>query len=572
MKFLFGYIKPYKKPMLIGLSVKVLATVVELLLPVILAHILDNVILSLNVVGVVFYGILMILCSLAACVFHIIANRSAARVSSLISEHIRKDLFEKTLKLSARQTDRFTIPSLESRITSDTYNVHHFINMMQRMGVRAPILLMGGITITLFMDAYLSLIMLATIPFIFVVVFLISRRGIPLYTRVQHSVDGMVRVVREDTQGIRVIKALSKNDYENRRFEEHNKKLSRDERRAGIIMGIPKPVMTLLMNLGICGVVAVSATRVESNLSSAATVIAFMQYFTQISMSLMVLSRIFVMYTKCAASSQRIAEVITTPDEFYVTEDKEKIDTDSHISFENVNFSYLGKKNNVENVSFGLQKGGSLGIIGATGSGKSTLVKLLMRFYDADSGVIRIGGRNITSYTREELTAKFGVALQNDFLYSDTIMENIRFGRDISDEDVARAAEIAQAKEFIEAIPDGYSHVLAPRGTNLSGGQKQRLLISRAIAARPEILILDDSSSALDYKTDANLRRALRDKLAETTVITVAQRVSSVKSCDLILVLDEGRVIGRGTHGELLVSCPEYKEISDSQMGGAIIE
>ena len=572
MKFLFGYIKPYKKPMLIGLSVKVLGTVVELLLPVILAHILNNVILSLNVGKVIFYGILMILCSFAACVFNIIANRSAARVSSLISEHIRKDLFEKTLKLSARQTDRFTIPSLESRITSDTYNVHHFINMMQRMGVRAPILLMGGITITLFMDAYLSLIMLATIPFIFVVVFLISRRGIPLYTKVQHSVDGMVRVVREDTQGIRVIKALSKNDYENRRFEEHNKKLSRDERRAGIIMGIPKPVMTLLMNLGICGVVAISATRVESNLSSAPTVIAFMQYFTQISMSLMVLSRIFVMYTKCAASSRRIEEVVTTPDEFYVTEDKSRIDTDSHISFEKVNFSYLGKKNNIENVSFDLQKGGSLGIIGATGSGKSTLVKLLMRFYDVDSGVIRIDGRNITSYTRVELTAKFGVALQNDFLYSDTIIENIRFGRDISDEDVVRAAEIAQAREFIEAIPDGYSHVLAPRGTNLSGGQKQRLLISRAIAARPEILILDDSSSALDYKTDSNLRRALRDKLTETTVITVAQRVSSVKSCDLILVLDEGRVIGSGTHEELLVSCPEYKEISDSQMGGAIIE
>lgn len=573
MKFLLRYINPYKWRMLRGFAIKVCGTVTELFLPVILTYILENVIGTLDVGKVVFYGALMIVCSVLTCVLNVVANRMAARVSTDISQHMRKDLFEKTLYLSARQTDKFTVASLESRITSDTYNVHHFINMMQRMGVRAPILLFGGVTITLIMDAHLALVMIATLPIIFAVVYLISRCGVPLYTKVQKSIDRMVGVVREDTQGIRVIKALSKNEYENRRYNEVNERLSRDERTAGIVMGIPNPVMTLLMNLGICGVVALSAVRVSENLSSSATVIAFMQYFTQISMAMMVLSRIFVMYTKCAASARRIGEVIDTPDEFTVEEFKEeKIDTDAHIAFENVSFSYFGKKNNLENVNIRLRKGDTLGIIGATGSGKTTLIKLLMRFYDVSSGEIKINGMPISSYKRAELSSMFGVAMQKDFLYSDTILENIRFGRDIRDEDVHRAAKIAQAADFIEALPDGYLHILAPGGTNLSGGQRQRLLIARALAARPEILILDDSSSALDYKTDANLRRALREELADTTVITVAQRVSSVMSCDLILVLDDGKVIGMGAHDELLSCCPEYKEISDSQMGGAIVE
>ena len=573
MKFLLRYINPYKWRMLRGFAIKVCGTVTELFLPVILTYILENVIGTLDVGKVVFYGVLMIVCSVLTCVLNVVANRMAARVSTDISQHMRKDLFEKTLYLSARQTDKFTVASLESRITSDTYNVHHFINMMQRMGVRAPILLFGGVTITLIMDAHLALVMIATLPIIFAVVYLISRCGVPLYTKVQKSIDRMVGVVREDTQGIRVIKALSKNEYENRRYNEVNERLSRDERTAGIVMGIPNPVMTLLMNLGICGVVALSAVRVSKNLSSSATVIAFMQYFTQISMAMMVLSRIFVMYTKCAASARRIGEVIDTPDEFTVEKfEEEKIDTDAHIAFENVSFSYFGKKNNLENVNIRLRKGDTLGIIGATGSGKTTLIKLLMRFYDVSSGEIKINGMPISSYKRAELSSMFGVAMQKDFLYSDTILENIRFGRDIRDEDVHRAARIAQAADFIEALPDGYLHILSPGGTNLSGGQRQRLLIARALAARPEILILDDSSSALDYKTDANLRRALREELADTTVITVAQRVSSVMSCDLILVLDDGKVIGMGAHDELLSCCPEYKEISDSQMGGAIVE
>lgn len=572
MKRILKYLKPLAGRITFGLSVKVLGTLAELLLPLILTHILEDVIVLEKVGMIVFYGVMMVICAAVACICNIVANRSAAKVTMIFSRSMRKDLFERTLYLSARDADRFTIPSLESRITTDTYNVQNFIGMMQRMGVRAPILLLGGVTITLIMDAYLSLVMIATLPLIFMTTFLISRKGVPLYTNVQRSVDGMVRVVREDVQGIRVIKALSKNDYENRRYDKVNAGLSRSERKAGMIMGSVNPIMTLLMNLGITGVVALAAYRVSVGASDAPTIIAFMQYFTLISMSVMSLSRMFVSYTKCAASANRIAEVLETPDDYFVTEKSEKSDTGAHVCFENVSFSYLGKKNNLENVSFSLKKGESLGIIGATGSGKSTLIKLLMRFYEANSGKITISGNSVTAYTREELTEMFGVALQNDFLYAETVVENIRFGRDIPMQDVIRAAKIAQAHDFIDTFPEKYDHMLTPKGTNLSGGQRQRLLIARAVAARPDILILDDSSSALDYKTDANLRAALATELGDTTLITVAQRVSSVKNCTHIIVLDDGRVIGQGTHEHLLENCREYREISDSQMGGAFVE
>lgn len=572
MKRILSYLSPYKMRMALGISIKILGTVAELLIPFILTYILENVIITMEISRIVLYGVIMIICSIAACVGNVTANRMAARVTADFSIALRKDLFSKTLYLSAQDTDLFTIPSLESRITSDTYNVQNFIGMMQRMGIRAPILLLGGVSISLFMDSALALVMIATMPLIFLTVYSVARRGVPLYTKVQKSTDDMIRVVREDVQGVRVIKALSKNDYENRRYDRYNCALARQECHAGTIMNAVNPIMTLLMNLGIAGVIAAAACRVSEGTSSAATVIAFTQYFTLISMALMSLSRMFIMYTKCAASARRISEVLDTPDSFPLTEDDGNGDPSSGISFENVTFSYLGKKPDLENIALRVPRGGSLGVIGATGSGKSTFVRLLLRFYDADSGIIRIDGKKISSYTQEELTAMFGAALQNDFLYADTIEENIRFGRDINHEDVVRAAKTAQAHDFISAMPEGYSHMISSKGTNLSGGQRQRILIARAIAGKPGILILDDSSSALDYKTDANLRRALKESMSDSTVITIAQRVSSVKNCDLIVVLDEGRIIGRGKHEDLLENCAEYRQISDSQMGGAFLD
>ncbi len=572
MKWIFTYLNPLKVRILSGVLVKIIGTVAELIIPFLLSYILENVIETNDISKIVFFGAIMAVCAVIACLGNIIANRMAAKTTMLFSTQMRKDLFSKTLYLSARSTDKFTIPSLESRITTDTYNVQNFIGMMQRMGIRAPILLLGGSIITLVMDKKLALVMIATLPLIFIVVYGISRMGVPLYSRVQQSVDGMVRVVREDAQGIRVIKALSKIDYENARYDKTNLTLKQNETKAGVIMGVVNPVMTLLMNIGIVAVIAVSAYFVSSNQSSSTTVIAFMQYFTLISMAMMSLSRMFVMYTKCAASANRIALVMDEVNELKLYDDDGKGDPSLHISFENVSFSYLGKSNNLTNVSFSLKKGETLGIIGATGSGKSTILRLLMRFYDADKGIIRINGKDVRSYKYEELTAMFGVVFQNDFLYADSIEENIRFGRDIKSDDIINAAKIAQANDFITSFSDGYAHSVSTGGTNLSGGQRQRLLISRAVASNPEILILDDSSSALDYKTDANLRSALKEALPYSTIITVAQRVSSVKNSDLILVIENGIIIGCGKHDELMSNCNEYKEISDSQMGGAFLD
>ena len=574
MKTVLRYLKPYASKMLVGISGKFFGTMCELLLPFILSHILEKVVPRQQLSEILIWGGIMAALAVAAMLSHTFGNRMSARVSRHFVENLRSDLFGKTLRLSAAQTDAFTIPSLETRVTTDTYNVYNFVFMMQRSGIRAPLLLIGGTIITLFMDRYLALVMLAVCPPVFLIVLFISRKGVPLYSKVQKAADNMTRVVREDAQGIRVIKALSKTDYEHRRFDAVNRALVADEKRAGITMGSVNPIMTVLMNCGIVAVVALSAQRVSQGLSSPETVIAFMQYFTLISMAMMAVTHIFVMYTKCAASARRISEVLLTPKDLTVqsVEEYPHKPTQAHIEFDHVTFTYPGRSSGLSDVTFSLPRGGWLGVIGATGSGKSTLARLLMRYYDVGSGAVRINGRDVRTIPHEELCAMFGTAMQFDFLYADTVEENIKFGRDLTDEHVTRAATIAQAHDFITAFPDGYKHMLSQKATNISGGQKQRLLISRAVAAKPDILVLDDSSSALDYKTDAALRQALAEHMQGTTVVTVAQRVSSVKNCQLILVLDEGRVIGAGTHEQLMDSCPEYAEISQSQMGGAFVE
>lgn len=575
MKFLFRYLRPYARGMLLGFSIKCFGTLIELALPYILSYIVDVVVPEDGRLWMILlWGGVMVLCALLAMLANVKANRMASRVARDGAEKIRHDLFHRTMTLSASQVDAFTIPSLETRITTDTYNVHSFIGQMQRLGVRAPLLLIGGIFVTLIMDPFLSLIMLAIMPMIFCAVYLVSRFGARLYTAVQRSVDGMIRVVREDVQGIRVIKALSRVKREHERYDAVNRRLIRDEKRTGLTMGFVNPVMNLLMNLGITFVVLLGAYRVIGGQTEPGRIIAFTQYFTMISNATLSVTRIFMIYTKSTASARRIAEVVDAPKDLAVLPESEfpPREGEPFLVFDDVSFSYIPGKPLLQNISFSIEKGQTLGIIGSTGSGKTTLTHLLMRFYDVNDGSVRIGGKDVRTIPEEILHNLFGVAMQNDFLYADTIRENIRFGRDLTDEAIVRAARIAQADAFISALPEGYDHVLAQKGANLSGGQKQRLLIARALAANPEILILDDSSSALDYRTDANLRAAIAKEVTGVTSIIVAQRVSSVMNADLILVLEEGELIGMGTHAELLESCEVYKEISDSQMGGAILD
>ncbi len=572
MKLLLRYLKPSYRTMSLGLTIKVLATLLELMLPYILSHILDSVVPMEDYALILIWGGVMMLAAVGAFFGNVIANRIAARVARDASRRIRHELFEATMHLSAKEADTFTIPSLESRLTSDTYNVHHFIGMMQRIGVRAPMLLIGGMAITLFLDWRLALVLIAVLPLIGVSVFLIARRGLPLYAENQLAVDGMVRVVREDCQGVRVMKALSREDFEKGRFDRANRHLVERERKAGVVMAASQPVMSVLLNLGLVAVIGVGAIFVNGGLSAPGRIIAFMQYFTLMSTAMTVITRIFAQYSKCMASAGRIGEVLDTYAAHRpITWSDDTESAGGYIEFCDVSFSYNGRKDNLSHVSFSLPRGGTLGVIGATGSGKTTLTQLLMRFYDVNEGAIRIDGRDIRDMEEKELRARFGVVMQNDFIYADTVAENIRFGREIDEERLRRAARLAQAEDFILAHPEGYERRLSTKGTNVSGGQRQRILIARALAGEPDILILDDASSALDYQTDARLRAAIREQTKATTVV-VAQRVSSVMHADHILVLEHGCVIGAGTHAQLLESCPVYREISESQMGGAFLE
>ncbi|MBQ7982162.1 MAG: ABC transporter ATP-binding protein [Clostridia bacterium] len=569
MKYIIHYIRPHFGRMGGGLFIKFIGTITDLLLPYILAHIIDEVVPTRDVPMIVLWGIAMIVCSVICMAGNVIANRMASAVARDASRALRHDLFSRIMYLSCRQVDAFTIPSLESRLTTDTYNVHHMLGMMQRLGVRAPILLIGGIMVTAYMEPVLTLVMVAVLPFITFIVWKISAKGIPLYTQMQQAVDAMVRVVRENIQGVRVIKALSKTDYERRRYEDVNEALVRSETKAGITMAATNPLMTVFLNTGLTAVIFVGAFRVNAGISEPGKIMAFISYFTLISNAMMSITRMFVMYSKGIASANRIGAILDTPAD-QTALDMLPYPGEDYLVFDHVTFSYNGTKDNVRDISFSIPEGGTLGIIGATGSGKTTLLALLLRFYDVDSGSVRIGGRDIRTMDDGELRGKFGTALQNDFIYEDTVAENIRIGRDIPMDAVRQAAENAQALDFIDAYEDGFDHMLTTKGTNVSGGQRQRLLIARALAGKPEILILDDASSALDYKTDANLRRALRENCPETkATILVAQRISAVMHCDAILVIDEGEIIGAGTHEELLEQNPIYREIADSQLGGA---
>ena len=587
MRTVYKYIKPVLWPMIGGLTLKFIAAMFDLTIPYFLETIIDKAAPTGQINQVLFWGVVMLVCSVLALVTNVTANRMAVRNTSKVTKTLRHDLFAKISHLSARKTDEFTVSSLISRLTTDSYNVNDMLVRVQRIGVRAPFLLIGGIIITLTLDPVLTLVLVAMLPIIAVVVYFVTKYSVPIYTHCQQIIDKLVRTVQENATGVRVIKALGKGEHERKRFDNVNAGLANENKKAGVIMAITNPAATIVLNIGLTLVVIVGARRVNSGLTEPGTILAFLSYFTIILNAMLGITRVFVICSKGSASAKRIESVLLAEDDMPILPEEENAQTENadapHIEFRGVTFSYNKKeetdglrseerdyiKNNLTDISFTLNRGQTLGIIGATGSGKSTIVNLLIRFYDPDKGTVLVDGRDVRCIPREELCKKFGIAFQNDFIMANSIFENISFGRDLTEEQVNRAIVLAQAKQMIDELPEGTGYRLTARGTNISGGQKQRMLIARAVAAEPEILILDDSSSALDYKTDASLRKALHSSLPDTTTVIIAQRISSIMNADLILVLDEGSIIGRGRHSELMESCPEYKLIADTQMGGA---
>lgn len=583
MKFLFSYLKKYKVMIFTAMVIKITGTLGELMIPYVLEHMVDNVAPTKNTARIFLWGGIMILLALLVRQFNVTANRRSVKVAEECTYEIRRDLFWKSINLSGGQIDEVGLPSLNSRMTSDSYNVQNFIRSIQTMGIRAPIMLFGGIAITLTMDVGLASILCIMAPILIAVVVFVSRKGIPLYDKVQRSVDDIVRIMRENITGIRVVKALSKEDYERRRYEKANDDMAKKDITASIVMALPGPIMTLFLNSGLTLVVIVGAHRVNSGVTQPGVILAFLTYFNMILMGVMGLNRVFMQMSKANASANRIAAVVQTKEDLTPISSEEAAVTErgEYIIFDHVNFSYgegdddenkekfagTGREKCLSDIDFSMKKGGSLGIIGATGCGKTTIINLLMRFYDADEGSIFIDGKDVRTYEKDELHRMFGVVFQNDVIFADTLKENISFGRNVSEKEMSMAAADAKAAEFIEKYEDSYEHMAQIHGSNLSGGQRQRVLIARALAAKPDILILDDSSSALDYKTDAALREAIRTNHSKATTIIVAQRISSIMNLDDIIVLEEGKIIGHGTHEELMQTCEMYQEIYRTQMG-----
>ena len=581
MKLIFRYLGRYRKAVILAVFIKLLASLAELTIPYIFEHIVDDVVPSGELLPVIGWGLAMFAAAIICRTLNVTANRKAVDNAHRMSYEVRQELFKKTSNLTGAQFDSFGLPSLISRMTSDSYNVQSAVQQFQTLCVRAPMLLIGGVIVTLIMDAHLALILLVMLPFLIAVILFVSSRGIPLYKKVQAKLDTIVRVMRENITGIRVVKALSKEDYEMRRFAAANDDMTKSDIKAATIMAVPGPFMQLCLNTGLTLVVLVGAGRVNDGLMKPGVILAFLTYFNMISMGVMGLSRIFMTMSKASASADRIDAVLQTEtDEDILPEEQGlKPSGDGFIRFEHVDFSYgegsgdsagfAGgqREKALEDISFAVNKGESLGIIGPTGCGKSTIVSLLMHFYDASSGGVFVDGRDVRTYEKDELRRRFGAAFQNDMIFQDTLRENIDFGRRLTEEALKKAAADAQAAEYIDSLPEGLDYMAAIKGMNLSGGQKQRLMVARALAADPEILILDDASSALDYKTDAAMRKAVTEHHADSTLIMIAQRVSSVMNMTRILVLDNGRCIGYGTHEELLRSCPAYREIYEIQMG-----
>ena len=562
------YIRPYWGFILLTTFIKLLGTVVELLIPYLMEIMVDIKVPEGDRPAIFLFGGLMILCAALALGFNVLANRMAAQSAGRITKAIRHDLFAKLQSLSAKQMDELTISSAVSRLTSDTYNINQLLARFQRMGIRAPMLLIGGVVLMLSMDAKLALILIGLLPIIAIVAYLVTKFSVPMHFHQQDVLDDMVRTVQENITGVRVIKALSKTDYEKKRFHKVNNDLSDITLKAGAVTGITNPVASLVLNLGLTLAVVLGASRVDAGEMESGVIVAFLQYFTYILNAMLGITRIFVMWSKGEASAKRVANVLAEPEDLSVLLSEEEAPENApHIEFRNVAFSYTGVGKNVENLSFKLERGQTLGILGATGSGKSTIVNLLLRLYDPDEGQILIDGRDIRTIPAEELRAKFGVVFQNDFVTEGTVADNIRFFRDLPDDALHSAAEDAQAAGFIAEKEGGMEAEVMVRGNNLSGGQKQRLLIARALAADPEILVLDDASSALDYRTDAQLRSALRKNYRDTTTVLIAQRISSLCHADLILVLEDGGILGAGSHDTLMDSCEEYRMIAHTQMG-----
>jgi ATP-binding cassette, subfamily B, multidrug efflux pump len=569
---LLSFFRPYRLQVGAVLLLVFLQSLTELYLPTLMADIVDHGVVAGDTPYIWRIGVFMLLVSLIGAVCSIGASFWSAKSSGSFARDLRGKLFAHVEQFSLHEFDRIGTASLITRTTNDITQVHQVLTMMMRVMVMAPMMCFGGIIMALSKDVPLSMVLVAVVPVLGVFIWILFRKGGPLFQAMQTKLDRLSLVLREHLTGIRVIRAFNRIGFERERFDRANQELTNTAVKVNRLMAFMMPVMLFVMNVVSLAIIWFGGIRVDNNAMQVGDLIAFTQYAWQIMFSLMFASMMFVMIPRASASAARINEVLETVpsmiDTHEQTAELKQERNRASVEFRSVTFRYPGAEMPaLSNISFQAKPGEVTAIIGGTGSGKSTLINLIPRFYDAAEGQVLVGGKDVRNLPPEQLRQLIGLIPQKAMLFTGSIADNIRFGKeDATEEDIRHAAAIAQASGFIGHMPEQYESAISQGGSNVSGGQKQRLAIARALVRRPSIYIFDDSFSALDYKTDAMLRAALQNETADATVIIVAQRVSTVIDADRILVLDDGCIVGSGTHAELMKSCDIYREIVASQL------
>lgn len=565
---LFRLLKPYKASVVAIITLMLLQSLAQLYLPTLLADIVDVGVVKGDIPYILRFGAYMLLVAMGAMVCVIIASYLLARTATGFGRDLRRTLFTHVESFSLHEFDKLGTSSLITRTTNDIAQVQQVIVMM-RMFIGAPTMLVGGVIMATYKDAHLAIVLISIIPILALAIVGIMRKGLPLFKALQIKIDGINLVLRENLTGIRVIRAFNRSEHEKRKFEKANLDYTQTAVKVNVIMSTMMPIMMLVFNLGVVVILWYGGVRIDANQMQIGDLMAFIQYAMQIMFSMFMMTMIFMMIPRASASAVRINEVLVLQSNIHSAEKAKSLDSNqAAVEFKHVSFSYPGAEQPaIRDLSFRAETGEVTAIIGGTGSGKTTLIHLLLRFYDVESGTISIDGHPLPTLKLESLRQHIGYVPQKAALFSGTVADNIRFGREMAtEEEIQHAAATAQAADFIAEMKEGYQAVLAQGGTNLSGGQKQRLAIARALVRKPNIYVFDDSFSALDFKTDAKLRSALKTETEQATMIIVAQRVSTIMDANRIIVLEEGQIAGIGPHSDLMKTCAVYQEIVASQL------
>ena len=567
MKTLLIYLKDYKKESILAPLFKMLEASFELFIPLVMASMIDVGIAGGDKRYVIKMCLVMVALGIIGLVCSVTAQYFAAKAATGFAAKIRHALFSHIQSFSYTEIDKFGTSTLITRMTSDINQVQTGVNLVLRLFMRSPFIVVGAMIMAFTVDVKGAMVFVVAIPLLSLIVFGIMLWTIPLYRKVQEYLDKVLLATRENLTGVRVIRAFNKEKEEQKRFEESNQALTRAQKFVGRISGLMNPMTYIVVNGSIILLIYIGAIRVNLGILTQGQVVALINYMSQILVELMKLANLIVSMTKAIACGNRIAGILKEePSMQSGNETWEKEEESYAVEFDHVSLTYQGAEPSLSEITFSVRPGETIGIIGGTGSGKSSLVNMIPRFYDATEGEVRVAGKSVKQYDLKELRSKIGIVPQKAVLFKGTIEENLKWGKeDATEEEIEKALEISQAKEFVEGKEEGLQMLVEQGGRNLSGGQRQRLTIARALVRKPEVLILDDSASALDFATDARLRGAIASMEPKPTIFIVSQRAASLMHADQIIVLDDGKIVGKGTHEALLAACETYQEIYYSQ-------